>query len=132
MKKQKFFKQLICLLMVCAMLCGISVTAMAAEVPVEKTPEVETAEARSWVIDAYGDARYQVSQTVNIPAGNYTFYYSVTTPGTFYFNYGDGYSMKPYSLSGSGEKSVYFPRRVIEWIFVPNNTSTTYSYSFVM
>lgn len=132
MKKHNFFKRFLCFLMVCVMLCGISVTAMAAEVQQENKFVAETTESRALVINAWGDARDQVSRLVTIPTGSYTFYYSVTTPGYFYFNYGDGFDIKTYELSGSGQYSVTLLRPVIEWVFVPYNTSNVYSYSFTM
>lgn len=132
MKKHNFFKRFFCFLMVCVMLCGVSVTAMAAEVQKESESVVEATESRALVINAWGEARYNVSRLVTIPAGSYTFYYSVTTPGNFYFNYGNGFEVKTYELSGSGQYSVTLPKPVIEWVFVPNSTSNVYSYSFTM
>lgn len=134
MKKTCFFRRFICLLMIGAMLCCMSVNVFAAE---KNELETETGNgnvtmADAWYINTWGDTRYFASGRVAIPKGTYTFYYSVTTPGHMLFNSGDGYTIASVEISGDGQCEVTLKKDVIEWVFSPINTSIVFSYSFVM
>lgn len=134
MKKTAFFKRFIGIMMVCAILCCISVPAMAAENTVEKEG-VEAAAARSFYLDVYGDARGDARGTTNIPGGWHDVYFSATTSGVLYLNYksGSGFSTEEFTVtSAGGQARRCFDTTVVEWLFVPTNQFVSYSYSFIV
>ena len=112
--------------MVCMMLGGIAIPAMAAEYTATS----------GFYLDVYNDARGIIIGTVTIPAGTgYVVYAAATVPGTlhFYYSNGDGHNYAPVEVTTSGvEKVVNFDRDVGQWTFYPDNKYVNYSYSFIV
>lgn len=134
MKKTAFFKRFIGIIMVCAILCCISVPAMAAENTMEKEG-VEIANARSFYLDVYGDKTGNACGETNIPSGWHEVYFSATTSGVLYLNYesGNTFSTEQFTVtSAGGQARRYFNATVVEWLFVPTNQYVSYSYSFIV
>ena len=126
MKKTTFFKRFVWLLMVCMMLGGITIPAMAA---------VYTATS-GFYLDVYNYARGIISGNVTIPAGTgYVVYAAATVPGDlcFYYSNGDGNVFAHVEVTTSGVEEVKtFYYDVGQWIFYPDNKYVNYSYSFIV